>query len=169
MPHVQSIPAFVVRLHLYDLTESNRQHEFVSFPWALLPFGLCLRDISALSSERRSMPKNGRDAFSAALPAAACVFGLSSRHLTFGTPSWASFLCRAAVSTDTDLSTEFSSDYSEFVVDLKAPYGFALAPDLLGQVCLHFKLSPLHFLSLCRSTSYPSFLIAQQKNSKLWC
>ena len=81
------------------------------------------------------MPENGGHVFLGAAPAAAYVSGQSGRHLTSVAPlSRTSFLRRAAVSTDTDLSTEFSSDYSEFVVDLKAPYGFALAPDLLGQV-----------------------------------
>lgn len=31
-------------------------------------------------------------------------------------------------------SSEFSSDISEYIVELKAPLGLALAPDLRGQV-----------------------------------
>ena len=41
---------------------------------------------------------------------------------------------RCALSVESQQAAEFSSDYSELVVDLEAPFGFALAPDLNGQV-----------------------------------
>ena len=57
---------------------------------------------------------------------------------------------RSALSVESQQAAEFSSAYSEFVVDLDAPFGFALAPDLNGQV------TPLYsdFNSLVSSDLY---------------
>lgn len=63
-------------------------------------------------------------------------------------------------------SSEFSSDISEYIVELKAPLGLALAPDLRGQV-IPFNLDP-NQSSSSRSMLHKWSIKVWQKNKTSW-